>query len=189
MQRFVTPHVPPGGDAVDLGCGNGRHARYLLDHGFDALGVESDPIMLAACRAAGVPTFAGRLQDFRPPRPPRLVLAWGLMMLPELGDARRRVADLGGGWVIADWRTRGNTFLLDAETEQDAAGVRTLTVRRRGHHLDGRRYRVFDESACHLPGYDRVHLQCCRLTEHATPLAAPDGREVHEWWQTVHRRR
>ena len=185
VQRFVTP---PGGPAVDLGCGNGRHAKYLMQHGFDVVGVEDDPDMLAACAAAGVPTSAGRLQDYQPNTPPRLVLAWGLMMLSVIDDCEKRVADLGGEWVIADWRTPANSFLEGAETEYEADGVRAVIVRRPGHHLDGWRYRIFDESAAHLPGYDRGHLQIVRTAERATPLAGSDGWEVHEWHQTVHRR-
>ena len=185
VQRFVTP---PGGLAIDLGCGNGRHAKYLAEHGFDAIGVESDPDMLAACAMTGVRTFAGKLEEFQLPSPPRLVLAWGLMMLSAIDDCERRVAALGGEWVIADWRTPGNTFLDGAETRSEGGGVRAVVVRRPGHHLDGLRYRVFDESACELPGYERVHLQRCRIEERGTPLAGTDGWEVHEWWQTAHRR-
>jgi len=189
VQRFVTP---PNGLAVDLGCGSGRHARYLLDHGFDAIGVESDAGMLAACDAAGVPTVRASVTDFAPPEPPRLVLAWGLMMLSDIPQVIGHVARLGGERVIADWRTPDNTFLLDAEDDADApplAGSRAVVVRRPGHHLDGLRYRVFEPGACHIPGYDRVHLQTVTIAEHATPLAGPDGVEVHAWHQTVHRRR
>lgn len=49
--RFLT-HVPAGGTALDVGCGMGEPiARYLIDRGFDVVGVDASASMIALCRA------------------------------------------------------------------------------------------------------------------------------------------
>jgi SAM-dependent methyltransferase len=39
------------GRALDLGCGTGTNVRYLAEHGWDATGVDAEPIALDAARA------------------------------------------------------------------------------------------------------------------------------------------
>ncbi|MGI8686075.1 MAG: class I SAM-dependent methyltransferase [Acidimicrobiales bacterium] len=48
---FVASVAPPGGSVFDAGCGTGRVAIELASRGFDVVGADLDPGMLAAARA------------------------------------------------------------------------------------------------------------------------------------------
>ncbi|MBK7642451.1 MAG: class I SAM-dependent methyltransferase [Planctomycetes bacterium] len=61
-QRGLAKLAP--GIAVDLGCGPGFHARALADAGFETLGVDSSPELLAEIGDPRVRTFAGDLVAF-----------------------------------------------------------------------------------------------------------------------------
>jgi dihydroneopterin aldolase len=52
--RFVTRqlHRLPKGRALDVACGNGRHALYLAAHGFEVEAIDRDPESLAKLSAA-----------------------------------------------------------------------------------------------------------------------------------------
>lgn len=52
LQTFAELAGKSGGPAVDAGCGTGRVARFLADHGLDVLGVDVAPGMIAEARAA-----------------------------------------------------------------------------------------------------------------------------------------
>ena len=52
VARFA-PLLPPG-EALDLACGHGRHARLLAALGHTVLAVDRDPAALAACAGPGV---------------------------------------------------------------------------------------------------------------------------------------
>lgn len=50
LDRFLS-HVRPAGVVLDIGCGMGEPiARYLLEAGFQVLGVDSSPSLIAMCR-------------------------------------------------------------------------------------------------------------------------------------------
>jgi SAM-dependent methyltransferase len=44
--------VPPGAHVLDAGCGTGRVAIRLAELGYDCVGVDLDPAMLAEARRA-----------------------------------------------------------------------------------------------------------------------------------------
>jgi len=50
LVRMLVSEVSPG-DAVDAGCGTGRHTGWLAAQGFRVIGVDFSPEMLAAARA------------------------------------------------------------------------------------------------------------------------------------------
>jgi SAM-dependent methyltransferase len=52
VQRWA-PLIAPGGRALDLACGNGRHLRWLAAQGFEVTGVDRDAAALAALRGVG----------------------------------------------------------------------------------------------------------------------------------------
>ena len=54
----ITPFLPRSG-ILDVGCGAGRHLRVLLARGFDAVGLDRSPVLLA--RAADDARLRGRL--------------------------------------------------------------------------------------------------------------------------------
>lgn len=50
LDRFVSL-LPAGARILDVGCGHGEPmARYLIDNGFDVLGVDTSPALIALCR-------------------------------------------------------------------------------------------------------------------------------------------
>ena len=55
VARFA-PLAPPG-EALDLACGTGRHARHLAALGHPVLAVDRDPQSLIEAAAPGVQTL------------------------------------------------------------------------------------------------------------------------------------
>lgn len=47
--------VPGPGLIVDLGCGTGEHSRHLAEHGFEVIGIDQSPSMLAKAAEAPLP--------------------------------------------------------------------------------------------------------------------------------------
>jgi SAM-dependent methyltransferase len=179
LVALVMRHVRPrSGQAVDLGCGAGRHVAFLAAAGFDAFGLDNDPAMIALAQAKGLDVRPGTLQTFDPPADLALVVAWGLLPLADIDDAEARVARLGARYVVADWRTPANSFVT-ADAEQERPGVRTMRADLPSSHIHGLHYRTHEPAACELPGYRRLTLQTYRLVR---------GDEVNEWHQTVHER-
>lgn len=51
MNRFLAL-VPAGASILDIGCGSGQPiSRYLIEHGFDVVGVDSSPTLISLCRS------------------------------------------------------------------------------------------------------------------------------------------
>lgn len=42
------------GKVLDIGCGAGRHARYLQSKGFDVMGIDQSPLALKVCKLRGL---------------------------------------------------------------------------------------------------------------------------------------
>jgi SAM-dependent methyltransferase len=55
VRRFARLALP--GQALDLACGTGRHARLLAEQGLEVLAVDRDPQALAAAHGAGITTM------------------------------------------------------------------------------------------------------------------------------------
>jgi SAM-dependent methyltransferase len=51
VERFA-PLVPPGGCVLDVACGEGRHARWLLERGYRVVAVDRDVSRLRLAHAA-----------------------------------------------------------------------------------------------------------------------------------------
>ncbi len=54
VRRFAP--LIPGGEALDLACGSGRHARHLAALGHAVVAVDRDPAALAAAAGPGIVT-------------------------------------------------------------------------------------------------------------------------------------
>ena len=54
VRRFAP--LMPGGEALDLACGGGRHARHLAALGHAVVAVDRDPAALAAAAGPGIVT-------------------------------------------------------------------------------------------------------------------------------------
>jgi len=61
VQRCA-PQIP-GGEVLDLACGNGRHARHLVALGHAVLAVDRDPAALAATCGPGITTSQIDLEE------------------------------------------------------------------------------------------------------------------------------
>lgn len=96
----------PRGPVLDAACGTGRHTAYLLDRGFEVVGVDSSPEMLGQARAKlpAADLREGSLESLplEDASMAGAVCALALSHLPALGPA---VAELGrvlapGGRVV-----------------------------------------------------------------------------------------
>ncbi|MDQ3628335.1 MAG: methyltransferase domain-containing protein [Actinomycetota bacterium] len=82
--RELTP-----GTAVDLACGNGRHAAWLADHGWRCTGVDFSPVAIgqARTRSSAASWQVGDALTWQPVEPLDLVLVAYLHLPPQ--DMRR----------------------------------------------------------------------------------------------------
>lgn len=53
LERVLAGSGP--GPIVDLGCGTGEHSRHLATHGFEVIGIDASPSMLARAAEAPLP--------------------------------------------------------------------------------------------------------------------------------------
>lgn len=51
VHSLIAQHRPGARTLLDLGCGTGRHAALLAERGYDVVGVDRSPAMLAEARA------------------------------------------------------------------------------------------------------------------------------------------
>ena len=107
--RLIDAMVPRGARVLDAGCGPGRHGGYLAEAGHDVVGVDVDPVLIAAAQ-----------EDF--PGPAWLVGDVDELDLPARGITEGFDAILCAGNVM--------TFL--------APSTRRESLRRMGRHLRAR---------------------------------------------------
>jgi SAM-dependent methyltransferase len=60
IHALVSKHRPGARTLLDLGCGTGKHASLLAERGYDVVGVDRSPAMLAEARAR--PATRGRTE-------------------------------------------------------------------------------------------------------------------------------
>lgn len=106
--RLVDAMVPRGSRVLDAGCGPGRHSGYLAKAGHDVVGVDVDPVLIAAAE-----------EDF--PGPSWVVSDLAELDLPAHGITEGFDAILCAGNVM--------TFL--------APSTRREVLRRMARHLRG----------------------------------------------------
>lgn len=62
FDQLLRGRVPPGSQVLDAGCGGGRNLVYLMQAGFEVMGVDPDPLAIAS-----VQRLAARLAPALPP--------------------------------------------------------------------------------------------------------------------------
>ena len=68
IDRLIERHcLTPGSRVLDLGCGTGRHSRYLASRGFDVTGLDLSAQSLRQARLNEVPNLRFVRQDMRLP--------------------------------------------------------------------------------------------------------------------------
>jgi SAM-dependent methyltransferase len=101
----------PSGSVLDAGCGTGRVAVELARRGYDVVGVDSDPSMLAVAREHDLTWVDADLATLDLGRAFDLVVAAGNVMVflapgTEAAVVRRQAAHLvPGGLLVSGWRT------------------------------------------------------------------------------------
>lgn len=95
----------PSGDAVDVGCGTGRHTRWLVERGHRVTAVDSSPEMLeiAALTAPDATTILADIEDLPLPDMSADLVLCALVLshrpsLAAIGEMARVLRP--GGWLI-----------------------------------------------------------------------------------------
>jgi SAM-dependent methyltransferase len=94
LERFLG-HVRPSGVVLDIGCGMGEPiARYVLEAGFEVVGVDSSPSLIAICRARfpGSEWLVGDMRQLALGRRFDGLLAWDSMFHLKVDDQRAMFA-------------------------------------------------------------------------------------------------
>lgn len=93
------------GRAVDLGCGDGRHARWLADSGWSVHAVDFSSVAIELARSGGenrsIDYTVADVRTWEPPEPVDLV-AIGFLHLPV--DELVAVIAGAGGWLAPGGR-------------------------------------------------------------------------------------
>ena len=103
--------VLAAGSVLDAGCGTGRVAIELARRGYDVVGVDSDPSMLAVARQHDLAWVEADLATLDLGRTFDLVVCAGNVMVflapgTEAEVVRRLAAHLApGGLLVSGWRT------------------------------------------------------------------------------------
>jgi SAM-dependent methyltransferase len=94
--QFLRLLPPPGRRTVDIGCGEGRLARYLKELGHRIVGIDSSPSLIAAAREFGS-SIDVRLADAAalPLEDAGVDLAIAFMSLQDIDDLPAAVRELG----------------------------------------------------------------------------------------------
>jgi SAM-dependent methyltransferase len=105
--ELIATVVPDGSSILDLGCGTGRIARGLVEHGYDVVGVDQSAEMLA--HATSFETVQAPIAGLDLDRRfDAVLLASNLMNAPDDGERRAIVATAArhagpDGVVLVQW--------------------------------------------------------------------------------------
>lgn len=132
-------HKTGGTRVLDAGCGTGRVAIELAQRGFQVVGVDVDPSMLAAAREkrSDLDWVEGDLADLgaAASEPVDLaLLAGNVMIFVDPGTEGRVLAELvrrlaPGGLLVAGFSLKPNRLTLQSYDDFAAAAGLTLTDR------------------------------------------------------------
>lgn len=74
LHRLLVRYLPEKGRVLEIGCGSGRDAAFLVGRGFDVTATDAAAAMLTVA-ARRHPELAGRLHQIAFPFPPNSILA------------------------------------------------------------------------------------------------------------------
>jgi len=132
LVRSLGPPLDPGETVLDLACGDGRLAEFLLPHGLAYLGVDASPAMVEAARrrlGERATIEQGNIDGFTPAEPVAATTLFRALYYP--GDREeffRRVACFTEKKLVFDLNPRQYP-LRQIHTELAAAGWARLETR------------------------------------------------------------
>ena len=142
---ILEPYLPAGGNALDLGCGTGKGAAWLANHGFTVHAIDSDPEMIAIAEEIHgdnpAVTFAlADITDISFAKADVITAVFSLFFLPKdqmletwqrIGDALNPGGVFGGQFIGPgdDWAKEGAATVTREELDGLLSGYEIL-------HLD-----------------------------------------------------
>lgn len=164
LYELLTPHLGEPGVALELGCGAGNGARYLLGLGWKVWALDASEEALAVCRSqspldANVDWVLGDMRDMPFPRAYLVVAGFSLFFIPpdDFDSVWERMTDsLGSGGLFAgqllgerdEWASADRTSHSRHEVERLLSPFDVLhldEVEREGKTVTGKlkRWHVF----------------------------------------------
>jgi SAM-dependent methyltransferase len=130
LVRSLGPPLEPGDTVLDLACGDGGLAAFLLPYALDYLGVDASPAMVAAAaRQAGARVEQGDVDTFTPSEPVAATTLFRALYYPADREAFfRRVAGFTEKKLVFDLNPRQYP-LPQVRAELAAAGWTGLETR------------------------------------------------------------
>lgn len=130
--------VPQGGSVLDVGCGPGFKAKYIVDRGFDVTGVDISPRMIALAREAapearfvrGSADAGGGAVPLLPQSFDGVMLFASLLHIPKkdvdaaLTGVHNRLVDGGVAYIVVKQAKEGAP---DEEEKEETSFGKTFT--------------------------------------------------------------
>lgn len=113
----------PAPRALDLGCGEGALLGLLRDLGFEAQGLELNPVLAAEARTAGFEVHLASLEDPHPP--PSLTTPFALILMNHLLEHLRAPGPALAR--VASWLEPGGRLVVETPLRPDFDNVDHLT--------------------------------------------------------------
>jgi SAM-dependent methyltransferase len=147
IARLLARHGIRRGRVVELGCGGGTVAKYLVDRGYEVLGIDQSPAMIRLARAAvpGATFKAGALATARIP-PCAAILAIGEVVgyVTASGSHQQQVLSFfrharaalqRGGLLVFDFMESADGRTFDAKSRAGAGWAIVTRATARGRTL------------------------------------------------------
>ena len=98
-ERAILDSLPE--PVLDIGCGTGRHVRYLQARGVECYGVDTSPACVEVARELGVRNVeCVHILDWKPPEPlgAAIIMGGSLGILGDEADTRAMLGTVGS-WI------------------------------------------------------------------------------------------
>lgn len=164
----------PGSRVVDLGCGNGALTRQLAERGYDVVGLDASPEMLAVARQAHPDlTFRpGNAEDFQLEAPADAIFSNAVLHWIDAGRQQAMLDHIAsqirpGGLFVCEFGGKGCAEAVHAALERCFAA----------HGLHYRRTFYFPTIGEYAPLLERAgfRVEYATLFDRPTRQNGPDG--------------